>query len=48
MRFYIVDNAGNVCGEAPTYSEAELILSCHSEEEIKEKELKIISDTEGE
>lgn len=44
MRYYIVNNLGWICGEADTKSEAELILSKYTDQEIYEQELEIIDD----
>lgn len=42
MRYYIVDNNGNVCGEAEDRKKIELLFDNFTEEEIEKGELEII------
>ena len=42
MRYYIVDNMGNVLGDFENKTTAELQLQAYTEEQIKNEELEII------
>lgn len=44
MRYYIVDNNGNTCGESDSKIGIELLFSCFTQEEIEECEMEIITD----
>lgn len=44
-RYYIVDNEGNVCGEADSILKIDLIFSNFSKEEVEKNELEIIEET---
>lgn len=42
MRYYIVDNEGNVLGDFQNKQKAELALGSYTDEEIRQKEIEII------
>lgn len=48
MRYYIVDNMGNLWAESDNQKEIELLLENFPEDQAAEHELEIISDNEGE
>ena len=43
-KYYIIDNHGNVCGEADNRNEIEIIFDNYSPEEIERDELEIIAE----
>lgn len=42
MRYFIVDNEGNVLGDFKSRQKAELVLGSYTDEEIAQKEIEII------
>lgn len=49
MWYYIVNNYGEVLGEAGSYEQAVSLMNCKfTPEEIKENEIEVIHDMEGE